>query len=283
MINLNAILKDRFFEDKILSSWNKIKFGLKEIDKKYKNFTGSVYSVSDLHLPFQQNEKIKDFFKFINKDKNEKIIVVNGDMLDMTNFKYFNDDMPVISLEEELWLGKKFCKLLNNYTDEIIFLFANHEKRLMKRLKDKLNIKQANDIIKQLKSKMIDDFQTYRCKIVDNWFLKIGNLGFVHPEQNSATRGKTASDICEWFYDRVPSVNIWFIAHTHKQNIVGYKKHFGIETGCLCSTMDYAINPKLFYKNEQQYYGFGFSEMKNGKTDINNSRFINLGCEKKIL
>lgn len=88
--------------------------------------------ISDIHYPYQDEEAIKAFLRFIKANPVDTVIM-NGDILDMYDCSSFDKNPDRInSLQEELNLATKFFgKLRKILPDaEIVFIRGNHEYRL---------------------------------------------------------------------------------------------------------------------------------------------------------
>ena len=88
--------------------------------------------ISDLHIPYQDEEAIKAFLRFIKQNPVDTVIL-NGDILDMYDCSSFDKDPDRInSLQEELNLATKFFAKLRKMLPkaEIVFIKGNHEYRL---------------------------------------------------------------------------------------------------------------------------------------------------------
>lgn len=84
--------------------------------------------VSDIHFPFQDDNAIKAFFRFL-KENTVDTIILNGDILDFYDVSSFDKDPDRInSLQKEINLAKRFFKRLREVApnSKIIFIKGNH-------------------------------------------------------------------------------------------------------------------------------------------------------------
>lgn len=84
--------------------------------------------VSDIHFPFQDDNAIKAFFKFL-KEHTVDTVILNGDIMDCYDVSRFDKDISRInSLQKEINLVNKFFSRIREIKPEakIIFIKGNH-------------------------------------------------------------------------------------------------------------------------------------------------------------
>lgn len=265
----------------LLTLWDYKKVELETIKTKYKNFSGLVFVVSDVHIPFFDDIAVELFFNDVKKFK-PKLIVIAGDLV---NFDAFSKYQCLNSekADKEIEKAKIFCENLLKYCKDIIYIANNHEQRLEKlfiRLLGEEKAKQVFDLGFTF-SKLL----TYKnLKILSNWFLQIGDCIIAHPEVQSMVRARPVDWTIEYFEGRIKDFRCVLIGHTHKQSKIFRKKKLGIEIGSLAKIQDYVVSSRFNgYRVETQYLGYAQLYLVEGRTDINKTNFITLKFEDYLL
>ena len=88
--------------------------------------------LSDLHIPYHDNEAIKAALDYGRVDRDINTILLNGDIMDFYSLSRFVKDPRARSLKQELEDMKKFLGVLGDY--KIYYKLGNHEERLEKYL-----------------------------------------------------------------------------------------------------------------------------------------------------
>lgn len=267
----------------LLTIWDYKKVQLEEIKRKYKDFTGKIAVCSDLHIPFVDLEVFDKFVEFVKRDKEIKLIVIAGDLINFDKFsKYLHLD-GTIDASKEIDIAKQFVEKIVNLKKQIIYLKANHELRLEKFLIRQLGNETAEDLLNLGLS--FDKFFNYKNLLVlDNWFVQIGDCIIAHPEVQSLVRARPVDWTIEYFESRIKDFNCVLIGHTHKQSKIFRKSKLGIEIGCMSKTLDYTVDSKFSaYRVETQYLGFGIVKQNRGRTDFNDTDFYFVKQEEALL
>jgi predicted phosphodiesterase len=261
--------------------WEQKKVEIKQIKEKYKNFSGKLVVISDLHIPFIDLEV---FLKFLETGlKGAKLLVIAGDFVNFDKFSRFIHIDGIVSAKKEIDLANKYLKTLCNFGLPIIYLKANHELRLEKFLYRTLPNDVATDLV-DLGLSLTNFFKYKNLLLVNNWFCQIGDVIIAHPEVNSIVRGRAVDWTIEYFESRILDFNCVIIGHTHRQIKMFRKGKLGIECGSMCKTLDYTVDSKFSgYRTETQYLGYAYSMLKNGKCGLNDTNFITLKINDKIL
>lgn len=276
-VDLSLLKKARSF-------WLNVKPTLQYIKDKYNRFTGTVFVVSDLHALHTDKEAIETLFENIEKTKGNKLFVAAGDWVTFDLFSRFTILEAIHYTSDEIEFCREILKGLIKFGD-VIYLKSNHEKRLDKAIFRKLDKDQAEFVMKSISDWLTRDYAELKSiQLVDNWWIRIGNIVVAHPEGSSAIKGRMADSTAEGFASRMDDIKVVFTAHTHRQVKVFYKDILAIETGCMCGTQDYAIKGKVgnMWRNPQ-YLGYGVAKMVNGKADINSCDFVHIKIEDKML
>ena len=89
--------------------------------------------ISDLHIPYQDNDSIQ---KAINYGKEKKVncILINGDLLDMCSISRFGRDWRQRQIHEEFEATRVFLNSLREHFPKakIVFKYGNHDERYEK-------------------------------------------------------------------------------------------------------------------------------------------------------
>jgi predicted phosphodiesterase len=253
--------------------WELKKVELVRIKKEYQNFTGKLVVISDLHVPFIEKSLFKEFIK--REKKEADVLVIAGDFVNFDIFSRFITGDKTRA-DEEIKIAKEYIEELCSFKIPIIYLTANHELRLDKFLLRTMSVEQVKSII-NLGLNLKTFFNYKNLKIVNNWFIEIGDIIIAHPEDNSSVYGKTLDNIREFFSERIKDFRAIIIGHTHKQSKFFIKRKLCIENGCMSKILDYSLDSRFNrYKKDIQYKGYSYSFLKNGKCDFNRTDFVNL-------
>ena len=225
-----------------------------------------ILNISDLHIPFHNHNLVKAALK-----NPADICVVSGDLLDLYSISTFQKD-KLIPLQRELSDGASILRMLSDLYPHVVILLANHEKRLLKLLQNKFYdhpelievFKKATNIIENMASPYgnID--------VVNNWWIKIGEVIFAHPDYYSQVRVKTVQNSYEFFTSIGEDFSAVINAHTHHLSKIIYFRKLLIENPCLCHVMDYMLNGHR--KNAEWICGYSLINLgKDGAADFNST------------
>lgn len=268
-----ATVKQR--SENVKKQFMKRKFDLPESDySKIENFIipkgqNNILILSDIHLPYQDNEALNLALNYGIENK-VNTIYLNGDTLDMYHGSRFVKDRRKRDLAYELEMGRNFLKQLQEvFKCPIYFKIGNHEKRW----EDYLRI-QAPELlgIADFELETILRFREFGVTLVkDKQIALAGKLPIMHGH--------------EWQGGFAPPVNparglymkakeSCLIGHHHRTSEHTEKSLSGEvtttwSTGCLCGLQpDYAP-----YNN----YNHGFAHVqtdKDGNYHLKNMRII---------
>lgn len=222
------------------------------IDLDYKLDKGTVIVASDFHIPFQDDKAIDAFLDYI-KATQPKVVILNGDILDMFMLSRFTKGEGRNPLEEITQCRALLAAIRKLCPDsDIFYVIGNHENRLEKYVLNKAPelASLVEDVFSILK---VSEFNIRGCASItinDKILFKHGTL-------LGNKSGLSAIKEMENAYMSGCS------GHTHR--LCKYiarksgRKFFWIETGCLCSlNPEYMVNP-----NWQQ--GIARLDFKSGK------------------
>lgn len=267
----------------LLTLWEYKKTSLEQVKNKYRNFTGKIAVCSDLHIPFVNLIVFNEFIEYVKKDKEVKLIVIAGDLVNFDKFsKYLHLD-GTIDASKEINIARQFVEKIVNLKKQIIYLKANHELRLEKFLIRQLGNETAEDLL-NLGLSFENFFVSKNLLVLDNWFVQIGDCIIAHPEVQSLVRARPVDWTIEYFEGRIKDFNCIVIGHTHKQSKIFRKGKLGIEVGCMCKTLDYTVDSKFSaYRTEIQYLGWGVVKLKKERVDFNQTNFYFVKKENTLL
>lgn len=249
--------------------------------------------ISDLHIPFHREELILDIIK---KHKDEiDTIIFGGDLIDCYYISSFSKQ-PSKPLIEELATAYNFLMKIDRIVPEAkkIMIKGNHEERFVRYLENnpnELSSFYSNNILDILMNGFTKyDRITGRKKIyphlpstfqsIDNWFVQYKDIIVAHPSSFSKVNLKTATSAVHYFLNNGFNFNVMLVAHTHKFGTTIEFNKFTSEIGCLCHNMSYSRNGKLSYT--PQNYGYALMTIKDGVTDINDSRIYSLNIVDEV-
>lgn len=275
----------------------KMAYGYVEYDEYLHNGDGAferILCISDAHIPFNLPVDIyKEYAGIVDT------IIINGDLLDCFSCSVFPKKFKV-NFDEELVLGRKFIIDLIELISpkKIMFTLGNHEYRLQKYVSDKLSDEllgimpldpldmiinkgfEVNDIRNKTKtwySSIREVYSDSNIEIVydGNWWVKEGNVLFVHPLSYSSGMLKTTEKAVNYFLRLDRTFTGMVMSHTHKLGsfVQGGIKMY--EQGCVCdlNKLDYN-NGKLVIPNQNGYMYICLND--NGDIIDNKTKIITL-------
>lgn len=217
--------------------------------------------ISDIHIPFQDDKAISEWFRHLTKNKINKVII-NGDLIDCYDLSSF-DKVPKKgkSFYEEIEETKQFLfELRKRFHGQVIYLEGNHSFRLRKYLM-KIAPELYDMVSLDLQTLLeLDGFKidwvpaAETTKFTDNF---IEHDGFLigHFSVVSQKSGYTATKLIEKYGNNIIQGHVHRLGMVYKT--MPGKTLIGIEGGCLCDT-----NPVYMrYPNWQK----GFVDLINGE------------------
>lgn len=250
-----------------------------------------ILSLSDLHAPFINHYALAEALQ-LHKDAD--IVVLNGDLLDNYSISTFPKRFK-IPLELEYSLVVDLITLLSKMFPRVILVSGNHEDRFTKLL-EKANdseIKQflSSDILELVqkgyqfnnKGKMVKraSFKnvTYEPG-VNNWYCKIGQIIFAHPNPRftSAIPGRTVISTSKALESQ-EDFDALIIGHTHRISTFIDDGRLLAEQGSLCWPMDYAVSNRAIKSRQVTGWAVAYLD-KDGRVDFTQSRVEYWGCGK---
>lgn len=214
-----------------------------------------VVVASDVHFPYQDDKAIAAFRKYI-QEKQPKVVVLNGDVLDFYKLSRFSKDPAGKNPAEEIEMCRTFLKNIRKDvpTAAIYYTIGNHETRLEKYVLDNApQIACLVDNVFEIIKTDREDMCVQGCAsltINDTFVLK-------HGTRLGNKSGLSAIKELEAHYLSGAT------GHTHRLARFSTRKSgrrfVWLETGCLCD-----LNPE-YMVNADWEQGFAHIKFKKGK------------------
>lgn len=92
---------------------------------------------SDVHFPYQDDKAIEAFIRYV-EEKQPKVVILNGDVLDFYKLSRFSKDPAGKNPAEEIEMCREFLKSVRKVVpnSDIYYVIGNHETRLEKYVLD---------------------------------------------------------------------------------------------------------------------------------------------------
>ncbi len=250
-----------------------------------------VLSLSDLHVPFENNAVIEDA---LDKHSDSDILVLNGDLLDLFSVSRWpkNKSYP---LKHEYTQALDWLKLFSKQFKQVVLIRGNHELRLQSYFSSNLDpgisFMTHPDPLERLASGYGFDKGGHFVKThefnnvlytggICGWYAKIGNTIFVHPSGGSGVPMRTALKAANHFIE-IEDFEAIVCSHTHKMGKIFWKNKLLIEQGCCCIPMDYEADAHM--KWNQQTFGYAVVYMNSkGKIDFEKSGPVYYGTGSAV-
>lgn len=214
---------------------------------------GNVYVISDIHFPYQDNEAIEAFLRYVEMNGEPNIIVLNGDLLDFYKLSRFSKDPSGKNPAEEIEMLRDFLAELRKASpnSDIYYTIGNHETRLEKYVLDNA------PAVACLMDNVFDIIKLDKYNIIGCGSVTINDVVFKHGSRLGSKSGLSAIKEMEAHYMSGAT------GHTHRLSRFSTRKSgkrfIWLETGCLCD-----LNPEYMLNAdwEQGFASIVFSEYK---------------------
>lgn len=232
-----------------------------------------ILHLGDPHIPFQIDEQIQTA---ANRNKTADV-VVTAEVADCYSISRFNKNLS-IPLEFEIDYILRYFEFLNETFPLTIVLAGNHQKRITKELTSKLHPSLLFLMDGDLMSKLAKPFE--RISVCHTPILQINDAIFTHAETFSKVDMKAGINVYQMIQEWKEVLNLQTYrcivqSHTHMLGVTYRGGHCKIiESGCLCSVPDYAVDK--FY-SKPQTNGYVVIVQKDGITDMNLTREYTFG------
>jgi hypothetical protein len=226
-----------------------------------------ILHLGDLHIPFQLDEQVQ---LAANRNRTADI-VLSTEISDFYSLSRFNKNLD-IPLEREIDEVLRYYEFLNETFPLSIIMAGNHSKRVVREFMKVVN----PSLFFLINSNMLNILAKPFPRVVTtpSVLFQINDAIFTHYETFSRTDMKSAVNVYQ-------VVNEWkevlglldyrciVQSHTHMMG-TSYRHDCKImESGCLCTVPDYAVQG--FYSKPQSN-GYVVVVQKDGKTDFNLTR-----------
>lgn len=272
----------------ILTHWEERKEDFWSIYEKFKNWTGHIFFLADLHIPYTQWHYVETALADAFMTDGKKMVILGGDNLDLEGFSRFYTEKKNIPLTEEglpedVNQYRRFMKVLEKIFDEIVIIRGNHDDRMLKLLLRTLTQEQVNylksfiDIEKHLLA-----VKSEKVTVSPYNYVFIGEAIFSHIEDYSVIKGRAGTWAIDYFIPRLKNLKVKGLmnGHTHRFSKLMHRGYVVVEAPALCKVMDYTRGPRFRQgKYEKWYFGYGYAYLEDGKIDINKFNPVYLGEE----
>jgi predicted phosphodiesterase len=258
----------------------------KRVGRPTKPTNHKVLCISDLHIPFDNNETIAHALK---NHGDADTLVVNGDIFELYAVSQWPKYKNIV-LKWEYQVAIEWMKLFSKMFKKVYLTSGNHEQRLRSYFSSNIDpmvsFLVSDDMLSRLaKGYDFDEdgsfIETHNFKNVHyqsgllSWYTKIGQCLFVHPRSFSKVAGKTATNSADSFLGRETFQAI-VVGHTHKICKIIYRDKLLIEQGCCCVPMDYESDGKMRYLPQAFGYAVVYLD-EDGNVDFDKSNPVYLG------
>ncbi len=262
--------------------------------RKKKGKRIKVLVVPDLHAPFHEPEM---FAEMLDAASDADKVIGIGDISDSYSLSTFIKHEPMSARDE--WASVTLCiQALAERFPDVELVVGNHDARLEKRLRERLNEDQVESlkfitggllcpvsaIARRFPNVSIASHRTPDGSTVD-WFTTIGDAWLGHPEKYSRTPGAALRSVEEWILDNEMALGLErfrlvVIGHTHGWAQIPWRAgQLLMECGTLSKTAGYMRSPKIGGRPQRR--GYMTFEQENGVTDLNSARFRWLDIEAR--
>jgi predicted phosphodiesterase len=233
---------------------------------------GKYLILSDIHLPFHNEEALAAALEWATKNEITDIIL-NGDILDCYDVSRFSKEIKRPKISEELEMGRQFFQYLRELfpTQGIFYKLGNHEERM--RAYVLRNAKEFADI-NEITLESLLRLDQYKISIVNREMIKLGKLIVLHGHEMGESVFSPVNPARGMFLKAKASILFGHnhqVSHHSENNLNG--DQVGVwSTGCLCElTPEYRM-----YAYTKWSHGFAFVEvLEDGTFSVNNMKILN--------
>lgn len=173
-----------------------------------------IVSISDLHIPFENEAIIANVIQEHAKDTD--LLVINGDFFDLYSVSKWPKSKGFL-LKHEYKVAVEWLKVLASSFKKIVFTSGNHDERMQSyfasNIDPAISFMVHPDVIERLVSgysfdkfgnfiKMHDFSNVHYAGGLCSWYTKIGKAIFAHPSAFSKVPMRTAVNTCDYFLDK---------------------------------------------------------------------------------
>lgn len=252
----------------------------------FKDWTGWVVVIPDLHIPQTNWEKVEEMLEWVgNNTSSPRLAILGGDNLNLDTFARFVDadrsfELGETGIPKDIEQYKNFVDAIDTMFEFIIIIEGNHDKRVMKSLLRSMKGAEADYILNLIDLNRLIKGGNNRIFTTYDWFFRIGDLVVSHLERYSVVPGRVGTWVSDTLKMRMPDTRAFIQAHVHRLAWIPYRDTLTIECGMLSKVPDYVrLKGGSASRYEMTYYGFAVAYLDNGVTDFNKTRPIYLGRE----
>lgn len=233
---------------------------------------GKYLILSDIHLPFHNEEALAAALEWATKNEITDIIL-NGDILDCYDVSRFSKEIKRPKISEEFEMGRQFFKYLRELfpTQGIFYKLGNHEERM--RAYVLRNAREFSDM-PELSLETLLRLDEYKISLINREMIKIGKLIVLHGHEMGESVFSPVNPARGMFLKAKASILFGHnhqVSHHSENNLNG--DQVGVwSTGCLCElTPEYRM-----YAYTKWSHGFAFVEVQeDGTFHVNNMKILN--------
>ena len=244
--------------------------------------------ISDLHIPFHDIKNINKIFK--NHASPDTILILGGDLMDCHALSDFPKSKH-IPLEHEYRILSDLVYRASKLFKEVHIISGNHEDRWVRNVVNRVNLAARFLIGKHMLTRIANgDVYTDDERWLEGkrrmpnvycpsdkhgplWYIQIGKTIFAHPSGRvSSGTNSLAAKAVKYFSERNFNFDSVVVGHSHRASI-DYGYRLMIESGSLCSPLDYASSSKMSYGPGVTSFVIIYQDKK-GNTSRRRSRLI---------
>jgi len=235
----------------------------------------------DFHIPFHDAEAVA---AMLDREAGADLLIIAGDLQDFYSVSRFTKYQHV-PIQTELSAVACFLDQASERFGHVLIVEGNHDQpRFERQLRDRLPLEMVQ-VIEFLTGGILSPIEVIakqranveiaKRKVDDQtvrWLTQVGDLIVTHAERFSRVPGSTLRTVDEYLSDFQDTYHLqpWRVvaqAHTHQLGWIPWKSdRLLIETGCLCVTHGYQLQPKIAGRPQRR--GWVTLEQVNGVTDV---------------
>jgi hypothetical protein len=196
--------------------------------------------LNDLHIPYQDDACIDLFFQVLDHLGKDTRVVLNGDVIDGSEFSGFTHPLEMVPWHEESRQLHNFLKRLKDY--QVDYLMGNHEERIREvickqdRARGVKDLKDGKDVV--IETLDLGKYKNLKSHPVGA-VLRLGSLNITHGEgRPSGEAGNFGRRYVQMYGKSV------LVGHSHRRGVTpktlgapdAQTEIVGIENGCMCRT-----------------------------------------------
>ena len=211
------------------------------------------------------------------------LVVVPGDVADWEGASKYVHEMDYPLRHEADWLVRFYETLTSAFPDKpVIVTNSNHRRRVEKAMR---SVPQGLLFLAEHNPERYLAQPFPNIVAVEQWWVQLGDALYAHKEGRTATPGDNARDAIRTFRNwrdakqfNVNEFRVVVTGHSHKLAKFRENGITGIEPGCLAKLpMLYMSTAEIANTQDQ---GYAYVVQKCGRTDTNESNYVDLGSDE---